>query len=141
MSKSEFLSELKAYLRDKLPADQVSRHADYYSNYIDDEMSKGRSEAEVLAELGDPRIVGKSLVDSTRFYQNQTDGQRPAGQTVSQTGSDSGNFWHIIKVIAVVIMVLAVVVVLFRFAAGLMVYIVPALIVVGIIAFIFRKRK
>ena len=52
MTKKEFLIRLKRALGNDLSGAVVQENVEYYSSYIDDEIGKGRSEAEVTAELG-----------------------------------------------------------------------------------------
>ena len=64
MTKKEFLIRLKRALGNDLSGAVVQENVEYYSSYIDDEIGKGRSEAEVTAELGDPWAIAKTIVDS-----------------------------------------------------------------------------
>lgn len=152
MSKYEFLNELRSYLNEQLPAAEVSQHVDYYRSYIDGEVGRGRSEADVLNELGDPRIVGKSVIDSAKFSghagHSQTSytesyGQTSYGQTQPENHIifDTSTVWGKIKLAAIIIMIIAVLIVILRFAIGLLSYILPALIVVGIISYFMQKNK
>lgn len=36
----------------------------YYDNYIQEEVRKGRTEADVIAELGDPWVIARTIIDS-----------------------------------------------------------------------------
>lgn len=64
MTKSEFISRLKDALANELNSQKVQEHVNYYSEYISDEVRKGRSEAEVVAELGDPWAIAKNIITS-----------------------------------------------------------------------------
>lgn len=66
MNKREFLSELREALSYDLPEQLVDNNLRYYSGYIDDEVRKGRRHEEVLAELGDPKLIAKSIVDAIK---------------------------------------------------------------------------
>ena len=66
MNKREFLSELREALSYDLPEQLVDNNLRYYSGYIDDEVRKGRSHEEVLAELGDPKLIAKSIVSAIK---------------------------------------------------------------------------
>ena len=52
MSKTEFLDILYNQLSGQMPEGNVAAHVQYYRNYIEDEQQKGRTETEVLSELG-----------------------------------------------------------------------------------------
>ena len=64
MSKTEFLDILYNQLSGQMPEGSVAAHVQYYRNYIEDEQQKGRTETEVLSELGDPRLIARTLLDT-----------------------------------------------------------------------------
>lgn len=66
MNKRDFLSALREALSYDLPEQLVDSNLRYYSSYIDDEVRKGRGHEEVLAELGDPKLIAKSIVDAIK---------------------------------------------------------------------------
>lgn len=53
MTKQEFLTSLQETLAAEMNGQQVMDQVRYYSAYIDGQIAEGRTEAEVLAELGD----------------------------------------------------------------------------------------
>lgn len=61
MNKSEFLRILRENLNLSLEKDAINEQLDYYDKYISDEIKKGRTEREVLDELGDPRLIAKTI--------------------------------------------------------------------------------
>lgn len=77
MTRDVFLQELRIALQGRIPQAQVNENLNYYENYIIEESRKGRTEEEVLASLGDPRLIAKTL--SNTF-----------GGGVGQAGSASG---------------------------------------------------
>jgi len=64
MTKEEFLYELKKELSALDSAEAMAYNLRYYSDYIDAEIAKGRSEQEVLDELGNPRWLVNSIKES-----------------------------------------------------------------------------
>ena len=59
MSKQQFLDELAARLREEGAELLVAENLNFYRSYIEEEVAEGRSEEEVLAELGnDAGIYG-----------------------------------------------------------------------------------
>ena len=66
MSKREFLQKLKEYLSYELPQRYVEKNIRYYDGYIDDEIKKGRDVSEVIAELGDPQLIAKTIVSAKK---------------------------------------------------------------------------
>ena len=58
MNKKEFLDILYEQLSGQMPEGNVAAHVQYYRNYIEVAVTQGRTETEVLNELGDPRLIG-----------------------------------------------------------------------------------
>ena len=61
MTKEEFLAELRACLSGKMSPQEIESNIDYYRAYIEGEIMKGRSEADVMEELGSARLIAKTL--------------------------------------------------------------------------------
>lgn len=62
MSKQEFLESLRRSLTGGLEPQEVNEHIRYYSDYIDSQISMGNSEETVMASLGEPRLIAKTLL-------------------------------------------------------------------------------
>ena len=61
MKKNEFIKSLEEELSLSFNKAEINKQLDYYSKYIDDEINNGKTEEEVLSELGDPRLIVKTL--------------------------------------------------------------------------------
>ena len=66
MDKKRFLNELRQELSYELPDMLVRNNVEYYSAYIDTEVRKGRSQDEVLSDLGDPRLIARTVIDAAK---------------------------------------------------------------------------
>ena len=64
MSREEFLTELRKALQGRVSQQTVNDNLRYYEEYILTESHKGKTEAEVIAELGNPRLLAKSIIDA-----------------------------------------------------------------------------
>lgn len=62
MSKQEFLDGLRRSLASGLETREINEHINYYSDYIDSQIRKGIAEEEVMASLGDPRLIAKTIL-------------------------------------------------------------------------------
>lgn len=62
MTKQEFMDKLRLALTGKVPGNVVAENLQYYEDYINTEMRKGKSEEEVLAALGDPRLIARTII-------------------------------------------------------------------------------
>ena len=61
MDKREFIKIFKESLSGSLEKDAIDEQVVYYENYIDSEIKNGKTEKEVLDELGDPRLIAKTI--------------------------------------------------------------------------------
>lgn len=66
MNRIEFMEKLQRALASGLSDRQVTENVRYYQEYVDTEIRKGRSEEEVLAGLGDPRLLAKSIIEANK---------------------------------------------------------------------------
>lgn len=64
MSREEFLRGLEEALANEVPQAVIRDNVDYYASYISQEMAKGRTMAEIVGEIGEPRIVARTIIDS-----------------------------------------------------------------------------
>lgn len=61
MNRQEFVTELRRAMSGSFSAAEIEDTADYYEDYITMQIKKGKSEEEVLRELGSPRLIAKSM--------------------------------------------------------------------------------
>lgn len=66
MDRTEFIERLQRALASGVNSSRVAENVQYYREYIDVEIRKGRSEEEVLASLGDPRLLAKSIIEANK---------------------------------------------------------------------------
>ena len=66
MNRQEFIEILGGKLGEELPQADVLSQTQYYQGYIDGEMRKGKTEEEVLEELGDPLLIARNILESPR---------------------------------------------------------------------------
>lgn len=64
MNKYDFINNLQRHLTGKVSPEQLQDLTRYYNQYIDGEIRKGKTEEEVLASLGDPRLLAKSIISA-----------------------------------------------------------------------------
>lgn len=73
MSKNEFIDTLRRSISGVSDYTFVNDTIEYYKDYIDTEIRKGRSEEQVLATLGDPRHIAKSILASKNLDKRGTE--------------------------------------------------------------------
>ena len=69
---NKFLDELSRMLKGNIPDSYVQSNLDYYRQYIYEEKSKGRKEADIIAELGDPRLIAKNIINTSPVRNNNS---------------------------------------------------------------------
>lgn len=91
MTKNEFLDALARVLNRELSESEVRSNISYYADYIDQQTAGGRSEAEVLAELGDPRLIARTILQVDQQREEAQEGYASdayASQTVYTENED-----------------------------------------------------
>lgn len=73
MNKQEFLGNLRNALSGRIAVPQVEDTINYYEDYINVEMRKGKSEEEVLKSLGDPRLIARTIIQTNGTADNLYD--------------------------------------------------------------------
>ena len=93
MTKNEFLNNLRISIS-SLGEPLITNKIDYYSQYIDDELNKGKNLDDVLDELGDPNLIGKTIVDVEKNTSNLDNNDT---KNFDDTKNDKTNFNNIFK--------------------------------------------
>ncbi len=156
MTKSEYINGLQAGLQGEVTQQVLRESVDYYSRYIDDEIAGGKSEQQVLEELGPVQLIVKTIIEANKgtgeeeTQRTRTQEQRNQSIRQSQNQSRSSGFtlnsWYgklILILIALLILALIIgVVVIIVMAAWYLLPVVAviALIVILLRVFIGRKR-
>ena len=146
MYRAEFLDILKTQLSGQMHEGKIGAHLRYYEDYIQSKVRAGTPEEEVIAQLGDPRLIAKTLLDTDT-------GEEVYEESRSYSESDAGNYgnqeektwkkkldlstWYgKLIVIAAAEAVLALLFMVLSF-------LLPVILVVGVVLFLvsqFRKR-
>lgn len=157
MSKTEFLDILYNQLSGQIPEGSVAAHVQYYRNYIEDEQQKGRTETDILNDLGDPRLIARTLLDTEVGAGNPQNGStysaiyNEADSDYNEYDSSDSARGHVKKHSfkldlstwygkVAVILIAAVVLLLLVTILGIL---IPVVIVAGVIMYIvsqFRKQ-
>lgn len=146
---------LRVALQGSLSAGLVMDNVSYYEDYINAEVRKGKTEAEVLSVLGDPRLIAKTIVqtqgkDAKGIY--NTSGYHSASQEEAQYRSSTQGYqsnsydyrgeekrrsfrlpgW------LVGILILIVVMLVFSFIFSVLTYLAPVILVVAAVVFVVK---
>lgn len=157
MNRIEFMEKLQRALAGGLNSRQVTENVRYYQEYIDTEIRRGKSEGEVLAGLGDPRLLAKSIIEANKragrsegtnlnYDEEIVDGgsnRNGGGNSYEDEMTGTGKIirmpgWLILLIITVV--VLLIIGVAFSLISVLAPILIPVLVITLIIK-VFQSNK
>ena len=85
MSKQEFLEQLRKNISSINDYEVVNDTMNYYEEYIENEIRRGKEEQTVLDSLGDPRLIAKSIVATHEFDKEEQKETNNSGYRTSET--------------------------------------------------------
>lgn len=144
MTKKEFLTIMGETLAQSLPSAVVQDNIRYYDAYF---QNSGKSEEAVCEELGDPRMICRTIISSYEAGHGQED-TRPVHevyeeQSYTYEGTAQTGIWDRIKSVAIGVAVILVVFIilgaLLKFTVTVLVPIALVIIAIRIVAEFFRK--
>lgn len=150
MSKQEFIDRLRAALNGRLPASEVEETVNYYQDYINMEMRKGKSQEEVLKALGDPRLIARTIIQtngtSETAYGAQGNSYQEAHyqnadyQRESYQRDDNRSSHRIIRIPGWLLMILVMLVVIFVIGIifSVLSFLAPLIIVMLAVVFMVK---
>ena len=148
MNRTEFLDTLRSQLSGQMHEGKVAAHVRYYEDYIQSQVHSGRDEQQVLDELGDPRLIARTLLDTDTdngnisYEEYSTEDSGFSGDRYSEDKRQVHSFqdkpWYE-KLISLVIFV-GILSVLIRMIGRIMPSLVMIALGVYVIAFLFRRR-
>ena len=168
MTRQEFLSGLEAALSGQVDQQTLLDNIRYYRGYIDEEIRKGRTESEVLEELGNPRLIARTIIDAAEAgtgragaysgsqggFSRESEADRAYGPDFrgqdQYTGDQEmpGGFRTFrmgssgCLILAMVLVLIAFLGISFVISSVIrLVYAFPGLVILGIIWYIIRSRR
>lgn len=153
MTRQEFLQELRLALQGQLSQTAINENVRYYDNYIIEEVRKGSSEEDVVGRLGNPRLIAKTLIDTTDSFGRAAGGYYSGDYEQAKAGKDSHmdnfqgtgprelrlNSWYgKLLLIAVAILIIVVVA---NVIAFLLPILVPIIVIFLIYSLFFGNRR
>jgi len=84
MNRQEFLDKLRLALSGQIAASQVEENIAYYREYISAQVRMGQPEEAVLGNLGDPRLIAKSIISANMGEERYTQGRYTREQVVDE---------------------------------------------------------
>ena len=138
MKRNEFIADLKEALEHNLSEQKIKEHVDYYEEYIRNEVKGGRTEEDVVNELGDPWAIAKTIRLSEGMENQET--VHPTSEEPVQTETKHAWNWKAILAIVVLVVIVFSLLSAFMGILGLVIrYAYPILIIVIILRIMKRR--
>ncbi len=146
MNKAEFIDRLQNALNGRVAPDVLQENLTYYEDYINTQIRMGRSEQEVLNSLGDPRLIARTIIETSggnrtdayagESYQNsgyEYSSERRNGrfrQEINKTVHIPGWLWAIIAILIIVL--------IFGVVFSVLSFLAPILIPLFVVIFLVK---
>lgn len=99
MNKQQYLSQLREALEGNIPLNDIDEHIQFYDAYFRD---SGKTQEEVCEELGDPRLIARTIIDSftaskgpmADFYTEQARSEYSSYERGEQNGGQASEQWY-----------------------------------------------
>lgn len=92
MRKSEFLQELRNCLAGEVSAAVIQENVAYYDSYISGQTASGRSEEAVIEEIGSPRLIARTIIDSQEAAGGADGAWRETGSAAGGWNTESRTY-------------------------------------------------
>lgn len=143
MNREEFLSRLGAALNGEVPASVIQENLNYYDRYIREEASKGRTEEEIIDEIGGYRLIAKTIIEANGGENSGSsqDSYDDYGQSRNRGGFhmyDLSSGWKRFIIPVVIILVLLLV---FSIIGGIFSLLSPIIGPLIVIFFLYKLFK
>lgn len=147
MTKYQFLDALRAALNGKVAQELLAENMRYYEDYINTEIRKGKSEEEVLAALGDPRLIARTIVETrggsgAYFEESSGGGRRRSGGEGNGAGKRYGEsrpaIFLSLPLWVWVVILLVVVVLILSLVFSVLKAVLPVLLPILLVVFLVK---
>lgn len=148
MTKKQFMEELRSSLEGMVSPMVMQQNLNYYENYINEQIRSGRTEADVLNELGNPRLIARSIIDAngkddgyvqSDIYEDEQEKQEEKTQRGwSIFLADSSIKIGCLLSVIILLLILYVILRLFRIAVG---FFGPAIIFLIVVMLFIRMME
>ena len=134
MNKQEFVDRLRMALNGHVSPGLVMDNVNYYQDYINTEIRKGRTEEEVLESLGDPRLIARTIIqtnggDNRSGYRNTVYGTHQS-KVENVLAKLPGWVWLILGILVVVL--------IFGAVFSVLSFLAPVLIPIVVVLFLVK---
>lgn len=142
MNKQDFLDKLRMALSGHVSPGVVTENINYYEEYINVEIRKGKSEAEVLQSLGDPRLIAKTIITTNGKDEGAEYRQDTYQNTGYEDGTGNGRFGRSRSINLPgwvgTLIIIAIVVVVLCLVFSVLSFLAPVILTVFVVMFLVK---
>lgn len=153
MNRQEFIRELRIAMTGHFSPSEIQENVDYYEDYIDMQLRKGKTEREVLDELGDPKLLIKSMRAAGKGngsgVRNETAYKEVSGSNVRNNTSENATHGQmkviqipcivwVIGLILVIILLMVIMGAIVGLIMRIMLTILPIILLVAGIVWLYK---
>ncbi len=138
MNRVEFIRQLRIALSGSVNFNIVEENIRYYEDYIDMEIRKGKSEEQVLAELGSPRLIAKTIIETNKTAETENTSYKENTSTIEEEDSTTGGKVFKIPLWLIGACVVLIIVLFFAAVTSLISVLLPVLLPIFIVILVAR---
>ena len=167
MEKQEFLDNLRKKLSGNLSSYDVEDNIRYYDDYISGVVQQGKTEEQVIEEIGSPLLVAKTIIDTygvsggrsskqneNPAYKNEYSGEEEAGPQGFQANYDEKGwdirygkmkvntwYWKLLAIVVVVVVLVIILSIIGSIVSFILPVVLPVIIILIVISIFSRGRR
>lgn len=139
MTRTDFLNKLQEGLSGEVSQQVVRETVEYYNRYINEAMAEGRTEEQIMEELGPVQLIIKSIRDANAGSNQKEQSYRQYQELEPERGRTSGTTVIpkavlILVAIIIAVLILAIIVIIVMAAW----YLLPVLAVIALVVLLLR---
>lgn len=148
MSKYEFLNQLGDHLEGYVSATEKQDSLNYYRDYIEEERKLGRTEQEIIDELGSPSGIARSIIEARGLDSRRENSYSSyhsydayeEGREEYEENPVSGRVFHLEgwKMGVGLVLFVLIIMLILSIVFGVITFLLPVVLPVLIIMFIFK---
>lgn len=142
MNKQQFLNELRQCLEGEVSYQVLNENIAYYDHYFDEQRSMGKTEAEIVEEIGKPSLIAKTIIDASgieqsAYYEEQVYTENGDVDQEDESGVQVIEIKWYHKLIFAIVLIL-IIVLLVTVTGAVVSFLAPVILVLLVIALIRR---
>jgi len=142
LNKQQFLSELRNCLEGEVSEQTIYDNITYYDQYFNEQINMGKTESEIVQELGKPALLAKSIIDASEvsentYYDEQVFTEREDGSV------DEDEHMHVVEIkwyhkLLIAVIIIVIIFLLLTITGAILSIAGPIILILLIIYFIRR---